>query len=74
MKKKIRLFTISNEVVTRKKFFDQLKQIQKEGYPIKWEYGFDELFKAKFARFIYNHFDPSKCRIFVTSESIVEEE
>ena len=31
MKKKIRLFTISNEVVTRKQFFDQLKQIQKEG-------------------------------------------
>ena len=70
MKKKIRLFTISNEVVTRKQFFDQLKQIQKEGYPIKWEHGFDELLKVKFARFIYNHWDPTKCRIFITSESI----
>lgn len=70
MKKKIRLFTISNEVVTRKQFFDQLKQIQKEGYPIKWEHGFDELLKTKFARFIYNHWDPTKCRIFITTESI----
>ena len=72
MKKKIRLFKISNEVVTRKQFFDQLKQIQKEGYPIKWKTGFDELLKIKSARFIYNHWDPTKCRIFITTESIEE--